>query len=319
MAKTKISEYSATAASNTDIDGINLSEGVMVPSDINNAIREQMAHLKDVSDGTAGIDVLNLQDDTDTNSIKLQAPAAVTTATTLTLPDGAGSVGQALVTDGSGTLSWTKVAEANLDVSGSGTAGQAVVSDGSGAFEFSTISSYPQVITTPTSGTSYTIPANAQAILIKASGGGGGGSVHANPNTGGLGLNSVTLGSDGGTTTVTNATLSISITAPGGPHGTNMSSDSDTTNWFTTVGSTAAGVDIFYNAGASGGRTTTNNFDGGREDGGRGVLVQTYVTGASVGGEVLTYAIGAGGTATTDGGSIQPEAGRDGYIELWIW
>ena len=319
MPKTKISEYSATAASNTDIDGINLSEGVMVPSDLNNSIREQMAHLKDFSDGTSGIDVLNLQDDDASASIKLQAPTEVTTTTTLTLPDGAGSVGQALATDGSGTLSWTKVAEANLDVSGTGTAGQAVVSDGSGAFEFSTISSYPQVITTLTSGTSYTIPANAQAILIKASGGGGGGSVHANPATGGLGLNSVTVGGDGGTTTVTNATLSIGITAPGGPNGTNMSSDAGTSNWFTNVGSAAAGGDIFYNAGASGGRTTTNNFDGGREDGGRGVVVQTYVTGASVGGEVLTYALGAGGTATTNGGSIQPEAGRAGYIELWIW
>jgi len=111
MAKTKISEYSATAASNTDIDGINLSEGVMVPSDINNAIREQMAHLKDVSDGTSGIDVLNLQDDDASASIKLQAPAEVTTTTTLTLPDGAGSVGQALVTDGSGVLSWATQAD----------------------------------------------------------------------------------------------------------------------------------------------------------------------------------------------------------------
>jgi hypothetical protein len=178
---------------------------------------------------------------------------------------------------------------------------------------------YPQVITTLTSGTSYTIPSGAQAILIRASGGGGGGSVHANPGTGGLGTNSVTLGTDGGTTTVSNATLGISITAPGGPHGTNMSSGTDTTNWFTNVGSSAAGGDIFYNAGASGGRTTTNNFDGGREDGGAGVVVQKYVTGASVGGKTLTYSLGAGGTATTNGGSIQPEPGRPGYIEITVW
>ena len=106
MAKTKISEYSATAASNTDIDSINLSEGVMVPSDLNNAIREQMAHLKDFSDGTSGIDVLNLQDDDASASIKLQAPSAVTVTTTFTLPDGDGSNGQVLSTNGSGTLSW---------------------------------------------------------------------------------------------------------------------------------------------------------------------------------------------------------------------
>jgi len=46
MAKTKISEYDSTAANNTDIDGINIAEGC-APSGINNAIREQMAHLKD--------------------------------------------------------------------------------------------------------------------------------------------------------------------------------------------------------------------------------------------------------------------------------
>ena len=177
--------------------------------------------------------------------------------------------------------------------------------------------SYPQVITTLTSGTSYTIPSGAQAVLIKASGGGGGGSVHANPATGGLGLNSVTEGGDGGTTTVSNGTLGIAITAAGGPHGTNFGSN--TSNWFTNVGSSSAGGDIFYNAGASGGRTMTNNFDGGREDGGNGVLVQKYVTGSLVGGQVLSYSLGAGGTATTNGGSIQPEAGRAGYIELWIW
>lgn len=46
MAKTKISEYDATAANNTDIDSINIAEG-MAPSNVNNAIRELMAHLKD--------------------------------------------------------------------------------------------------------------------------------------------------------------------------------------------------------------------------------------------------------------------------------
>lgn len=178
---------------------------------------------------------------------------------------------------------------------------------------------YPQVITILTSGSSYTIPASAQAVLIRASGGGGGGSVHANPATGGLGTNSVTLGGNGGTTTVSNGTLGIAITAAGGPHGTNMGSGTNTSNWFTNVGASSAGGDVLYNAGASGGRTTTNNFDGQSQDGGNGVLVQKYVTGANVGGQVLSYSIGAGGTATTNGGSIQPEAGRAGYVELTIW
>ena len=45
MAKTKISEYDSTAANNTDIDSINIAEG-MAPSNVNNAIRKLMAHLK---------------------------------------------------------------------------------------------------------------------------------------------------------------------------------------------------------------------------------------------------------------------------------
>jgi hypothetical protein len=53
MAKTKISEYSSTPASNTDIDGINIAEGC-APSGINNAIRELMSQLKDFQAGTAG-------------------------------------------------------------------------------------------------------------------------------------------------------------------------------------------------------------------------------------------------------------------------
>ena len=53
MPKTKISEFSATASSNTDIDGINLAEG-MAPSLVNNAIRELMSQLKDQQAGTSG-------------------------------------------------------------------------------------------------------------------------------------------------------------------------------------------------------------------------------------------------------------------------
>ena len=53
MAKTKISEYDSTAANNTDIDGINISEGCS-PANINNALREQMAHLKDLQAGLSG-------------------------------------------------------------------------------------------------------------------------------------------------------------------------------------------------------------------------------------------------------------------------
>jgi hypothetical protein len=53
MAKTKISEFSATAASNTDIDSINIAEGC-APSGINDAIRELMSQLKDFQTGAVG-------------------------------------------------------------------------------------------------------------------------------------------------------------------------------------------------------------------------------------------------------------------------
>ena len=59
MAKDKLTDYSATNASNTDIGGINIDEG-MLPSAVNNALREQMTHLKNFSDGTDAIDALTV-------------------------------------------------------------------------------------------------------------------------------------------------------------------------------------------------------------------------------------------------------------------
>jgi hypothetical protein len=53
MAKTKISEYSATSADNTDISNINIAEGCS-PANVNNAIRTIMAQLKDQQAGTSG-------------------------------------------------------------------------------------------------------------------------------------------------------------------------------------------------------------------------------------------------------------------------
>jgi hypothetical protein len=53
MAKNKISEFSSTAANNTDIANINIAEGC-APSGINNAIRELMAQLKDQQTGADG-------------------------------------------------------------------------------------------------------------------------------------------------------------------------------------------------------------------------------------------------------------------------
>jgi hypothetical protein len=56
MPKTKISEYSSTAVSNTDVQNINIAEG-MLPSDVNNAIRAIMSHLKNFQAGLSADDV----------------------------------------------------------------------------------------------------------------------------------------------------------------------------------------------------------------------------------------------------------------------
>lgn len=53
MPRVKISEYSTTNSANTDIQSINIDEGC-APSNINNAIRELMVHLKNFQTGASG-------------------------------------------------------------------------------------------------------------------------------------------------------------------------------------------------------------------------------------------------------------------------
>jgi hypothetical protein len=70
MTKDSISDYSTTAGSNTDIDGINIDEG-MSPSNVNNSLRALMSHLAKINDGTDSfgtIKVDNLQLDGNTIS-----------------------------------------------------------------------------------------------------------------------------------------------------------------------------------------------------------------------------------------------------------
>ena len=59
MAKTSWNDYSATAASNTDVDSVNIDEGC-APSGINNAIGELMAHTADVVSGTTALSSINI-------------------------------------------------------------------------------------------------------------------------------------------------------------------------------------------------------------------------------------------------------------------
>jgi len=98
MAKTKISEYSATAASNTDISNINIAEGCS-PANVNNAIRSLMAQLKDQQDGT-GSDPFTVA-----GTLTSSGTLAVTGG--VTLDGSAGTSGQVLLSAGSGnTPTW---------------------------------------------------------------------------------------------------------------------------------------------------------------------------------------------------------------------
>jgi hypothetical protein len=117
MPKTKISEFSATAANNTDIDGINIAEGCP-PSTINNAIRELMAQLKDQQAGTAG-DNFSVGGDlsvsgnvTLTNALPIaQGGTGQTTASTAInalMPSQTSNSGRYLTTDGV-SVSWGAV------------------------------------------------------------------------------------------------------------------------------------------------------------------------------------------------------------------
>jgi hypothetical protein len=104
MAKTKISEFSATAADNTDITNINIAEGCS-PANVNNAIRSLMALLKDQQAGTSG--------DPFTVAGTLVASGQILSSGTLNVTGGfqldgtAGSSGQVLLSaGGSNTPTW---------------------------------------------------------------------------------------------------------------------------------------------------------------------------------------------------------------------
>jgi hypothetical protein len=93
MAKNKISEFSATAADNTDITNINIAEGCS-PANLNNAVRSLMSVLKNQQDGSSG--------DPFTVAGTFNATGA------FQLDGTAGASGQALVSaGGSNTPTWS--------------------------------------------------------------------------------------------------------------------------------------------------------------------------------------------------------------------
>jgi microcystin-dependent protein len=98
MAKTKISEFSATAADNTDITNINIAEGCS-PANVNNAIRSLMSVLKNQQDGSSG--------DPFTVAGTLVSSGTVDVTGAFRLDGTAGASGQVLLSaGGSNTPTW---------------------------------------------------------------------------------------------------------------------------------------------------------------------------------------------------------------------
>lgn len=98
MAKTKISEFSSTAADNTDITNINIAEGCS-PANVNNAIRSLMALLKNQQDGSSG--------DPFTVASTLVSSGTLDVTGAFKLDGAAGTSGQVLLSAGTGnTPTW---------------------------------------------------------------------------------------------------------------------------------------------------------------------------------------------------------------------
>jgi hypothetical protein len=83
MAKTKISEWSATPADNTDISNINIAEGCS-PANVNNAIRSVMAQVKDLQAGTSGDKLATAAGGTNLGSFTTNGAVYATSTSVLT-------------------------------------------------------------------------------------------------------------------------------------------------------------------------------------------------------------------------------------------
>jgi len=114
MSKDKLTDYDATASNNTDVGGVSVAEG-MLPSGVNNAIREQMSHLKDFAEGTEAINALAV------DNLKLDGNTISSTDTNgdITIdPDGTGDTIIASGNVGIGTASPATTLESKTSTSG---------------------------------------------------------------------------------------------------------------------------------------------------------------------------------------------------------
>jgi chitinase len=103
MAKDFLRDYDSTAANNTDVGGVNTDEG-MLPSKVNDAIRELMSHLADFASGTEKVNAVSV------DNLKLDGNTLSSTDTNGNIildPNGTGSVELGDAAEIGGTGKWS--------------------------------------------------------------------------------------------------------------------------------------------------------------------------------------------------------------------
>ena len=124
MSKDAINQYDATAANNTDVGGISIDEG-MLPSNVNNALREIMSHLKDVDAGTSSltspvisgdltVDTSTLKVDSSNNRVGVNTTSPIGDGIHVKVPDG----GTGLILSGTTTSTGTEAKLTSVNEAG---------------------------------------------------------------------------------------------------------------------------------------------------------------------------------------------------------
>ena len=119
MAKTKISEWSTTPSSNTDIDGINIAEGC-APSGINDAIRDLMAQVRSWQSGASG----------DTLPVASGGTGSTTASAARTALSAASSGANSDITSITGLTTALSPAQGGTGLTAVGTSGNVLTSNG---------------------------------------------------------------------------------------------------------------------------------------------------------------------------------------------